>query len=130
MEFIHRLPFIIGAFMAIVVGVVNYKSGIEQQQIYSRMTISLIAFFIIGLLIRNTVSSIYEDLEKKKRDRQELEEELERQAHAKSMHEEAENSEAMEGAGGIPTQIDYRVDEGEEFTPLKVSEVLSSKLHE
>lgn len=126
MEYIHKLPFIIGSFMAIVVGMINYKLGVEQKDTYTRMAIGLVAFFAVGLIIRNLVTILLEEQEKKKKEQQELQmqQQLEEKKNKEAM---AEAEYKMKSAKNQQHSVDYTVSGSEEFEPLKVSEYLSSK---
>ena len=122
MDYIHRLPFIMGSFMAIVIGVINYRYKTSLQDVYLKMAIGLIVFFAVGVFVRSMIVGIKEELEKK-REQQEKDKkaaETRKQAEAKEEKKAAESGQV----------IDYRVDEGEDFTPMKVGEVLSSTLKE
>ena len=115
MRYIHRLPFILSSSMAIIVGLISYRQSVTNQEIYTRMSISMIAFFIIGLVIKNLFEKIIEELENKK-------------------EQEAEELNNMDveipQEGNKEThKIDYKVDDyGEDFQPLKISEILSKKI--
>lgn len=120
MEFVHRLPFILGAAMALIVGSVSTGYNTEPRDIYIRMTVSMIVFYVIGLYARSTINRISAEVEEKKEEeRLRLEEEV-RLAHeeAKAKAEEAKKS----------STIDHRVGEfEEEFSPLTVSEYINSE---
>lgn len=126
MEYIHKLPFVVGSFMAIVVGLVNYKLGVDQQDTYTRIAISLVLFFVVGLVIRNTLSSLYEEFEKKRREQEELEAKEQSQVHSQNPDESAAASDGEKAAGESHSKVDYRVKDGEEFTALNVSEMMKS----
>jgi len=65
MDYIQRIPFILGLLMAIITGIVSYGYGVEQQEIYLKMAISMIVFFAIGILIRNTIQKIADEIKEK-----------------------------------------------------------------
>jgi len=122
MGYIQRLPFILGASMAIVIGVINDSSGAESKTVYIRMSVGLVAFFIIGLYIRGFIYKIDEELTKKRKEEQQREIELEM---SKKKEESGQN-------------VDYRVDDNigkendeklydEEFSPLEVNSINLNK---
>ncbi|WP_010249140.1 hypothetical protein [Acetivibrio cellulolyticus] len=127
MDYIHKLPFILGASMAVIIGVVSNKTGVESKIIYIRMSVGLIAFFVLGLYIRSIICKIDEEIRKRK------EEELRQK-------EELENAQIGDGQNHT---VDYRVDDNnfeldlnmgkdeklydEEFTPLSVNSVTINK---
>lgn len=125
MEYIHKLPFILGCFMAIVVGIINYSLGVEQQNIFTRVAISLVIFFITGLIIRNLLNDLLEELEKRKKEQEELEEQ-QRKAHSEMHNNELPEFGAQNSMSGSPRRIDYEVTDGEDFTPMKISELMRS----
>ena len=107
MDYLHRLPFIIGAVMAVVVGMISYSSGIDTQAVYLRMAVCLSVFFIIGLNIKGTVGKIIEEVKEKK----ELEErkELERQKKLENMKKEEEQVKGNQKSS--TPQIGHKVDD-------------------
>lgn len=123
MEYMYKLPFLLGAAAAIIVGVVCNLSYVGQQDTYIRMAVAMTIFFIIGVYIRNTLQKINEELETKKleeeiRMREELEEE-------KKVEQERVNQELNQKTSG--STIDLKVDDtGEDFSPLTVSEYIKS----
>ena len=128
MDYVHKLPFILGASMAVVIGMVSNSSSAESKTIYIRMSIGLVAFFILGLYIRGFLYKIDEELRKKQKEEE------------KKLKEELENVKEGEGEKHI---VDYRVDDNnfemninpekdeklydEEFTPLSVNSVTINK---
>lgn len=127
MDYVHRLPFILGASMAIVIGVINNSTGNESKTIYIRMSVGLVVFFILGLYIRSFIYKIDEEIRKKKEEEQKIE----------------ENSVIQSTNEGAKHSVDYRVDDSsfemnintqkeeklydEEFTPLSVNSITINK---
>lgn len=66
MQYIKKLPFMLSIFMSIIISIASYARGVAQKEIYTRMIISLILFFILGLFIRNTIEKLYESVSRKK----------------------------------------------------------------
>lgn len=122
MEYIQRIPFIVGALTALIVGIISYKTGLSNKDIYIRMTIAMLLFFMIGLYVRNTLISIREEMEKKK-----LEQEA---AMAREQAEMKEQQLNMASETGNIHTIDYRVDDGDEFLPFEVSQAIKTKINE
>ena len=125
MDDIHKLPFLLGGFMAVVVGIISYISGSVTQTIYIRMAVVMVAFYIVGGFIRNTLNTIKDELKQKEEQRL-LEEQIE---------EEARRIEASGKASHKVQPDEHKVDLvaddfGEDFTPLTVSRVISSKVKE
>lgn len=127
MDYVHKLPFIIGASMAVIIGVVSNRTGVEPKTIYIRMSVGLVVFFVLGLYIRSSIYKIDEEIRKRKEEELKQKEELENNA----VDEKEKHS------------VDYRIDDNsfevdissendekiydEEFTPLNVNSVNINK---
>jgi hypothetical protein len=128
MERIRKLPFILGCIAAMAVGIANYGAGSDNQTTFLRMAVVMTIFFIIGVYIRNTVLSIDEQVKEKERQRL-----LEEEQRIREEHEErrAEEEAAKLQAGGKGHNVDLVAeDRMEEFQPMTVSRVISSKVKE
>ena len=125
MEYIQRLPFILGAVMAIVVGMLSYSSTADMKQVYLKMAICMIVFYILGVFIKNTVLKINSGIEAKKK-KIELEE-LEKERLEEEAKEEQARQEAAVKQGSKSPKIDIKVDD-DEFVPLNI-ELISEKLN-
>ncbi len=126
MEYVQRLPFILGASMALIIGLISSKNGEDIKTTYIKMSVVLVIFFILGLYIRKFIYKLYEEIRKK--------EEEERKIEEQKLKNEIE---------GVKHNVDYRVDDNtsesniklekgeklydEEFTPLKVNSVKINK---
>lgn len=125
MDYIRRIPFILGSIMAIITGVISLNCNISIKQVYLRMIISLVLFFTLGVFLRNTISEIEKDIQNKSMEKEKNAEETEN-------IEDVENIEKSQEADGsrnnnAPT-VDYRIDdENDDFKPLNVKEVISTK---
>ena len=127
MDYVHKLPFILGASIAVLIGVINSITGAESKTIYIRMSVGLVVFFILGLYIRNFIYKIDEEVRKKKVEEQKIKE--------KSVMQKTNE--------GAKHSVDYRVDDNsfemnintqneeklydEEFTPLSVNSITINK---
>ncbi|MCX8130298.1 MAG: hypothetical protein N3I35_09395 [Clostridia bacterium] len=126
MEYIHKLPFMLGSLMAIIIGLISYKYHVSQQEIYIRIAISMVVFFFIGTYIRNTIMKILDETAKKREA-----EELERQAELEQqMQEQLKASEENKKTSKLDLKVDDSYDSnsvfGEDFAPLTVKEILRS----
>lgn len=133
MEYVQKLPFILGASMALIIGIINNNSSAETKTIYIRMSVGLVIFFILGLYIREFIYKLYEEIKKKEA------EELKR-AEEQKRKEEQEKKQKNEGT---KHNVDYTVDDDsfetniniekdeklydEEFTPLSVNSIKLNK---
>jgi divalent metal cation (Fe/Co/Zn/Cd) transporter len=116
MEYIHRLPFILGASMSVIVGLFGYENGVAQKEAVIRMAISMLIFFVIGMFLRNIIENTMGEIDNKRKE----EENLKRESNEKKHRDEDTNQEQ--------SKIDYRTsDYGEDFEPLTVSEIIKTK---
>lgn len=107
MNYVRKLPFILGTGMALIIGIVNYSSDAELKDIYIRMSIGLVCFFILGLYIRGTIYKIDDELRKQ---REEEESQRKREEYELKMAElERQREEKKEGMN--KRNIDYAADE-------------------
>lgn len=127
MDYIHKLPFILGALMTVIIGFVSKKTGVDSKTIYIRMSVGLIVFFVLGLYIRSSIYKIEEEIRKRKEEELKQKEELEK--------DEVDENEKQ--------SVDYRIDDNsyevdmnpendeklddEEFKPLNVNSVKINK---
>lgn len=125
MDYIHKLPFLLGGFMAVIVGIASYLAGTANQAVYLRMTIALVAFYIVGGYIKNTVVALKEELRKKEEQKakEEAAEEARRMFEAQAADME---NQPQQHRVNLVADDDY----DEEFTPMTVSRVIASKLKE
>lgn len=130
MDFIHKLPFFLGGGMAILVGAISYSYGTATQTLYIRMSVTMVVFYILGAYVRSTLRTLHEEQEKKKALEAELlKEGLENEDGKETANEQGPLSGSGEGRNPSGSRIDIAVDGSEdEFEPLTVSQVLSTKL--
>lgn len=115
-----KLPFILGSSMTIIIGIINFTNNVSNQEIYVRMAIGMVVFYLLGFYIRSTVIKIEKEVRKKK-----LQEELEKIKELKKQADEKADSEANLHV------IDFRIDDSDEdFLPLETSKAIKSALSE
>ncbi len=121
MESIHKLPFLLGGSMAVVVGLISYISGSAAQTVYLRMAVVLVVFYILGGIVRNTLNAIKDEMRKKEEQRL-----LEEKAQDEAMAGEASPKGTQTVQPG-EHKVDLVADDFDDFTPLTVSQVIASK---
>lgn len=135
---IQRLPIILGCSAAIAAGFASYFAGVDSQGIYVRMAGMMLIFFIIGVYIRNTISSIRKEvLIRKIREHQEEKERLKRikeeekaAASAQARYQGRQPSEPERQFSGQPQQVDLTAENMEDsFEPLTVSRAIRTKMN-
>lgn len=141
MERIQKLPFLAGSLAAIVTGIASYAAGIESRAIYLRMAVMMLVFFLVGFYARNTLLSIHEDIEKKKRE-EELEE-AQRQAQMledqkaasqdgkKAQEHQAGEHQSAPQAHPQSPKLDLVADDSDDdFKPFEISKAVKAKVNE
>lgn len=124
MVYIQRLPFISAATVTIIVGLVCYNSGEDTRDIYIKMLISMVGFYLLGIYLRNLITDINNQVREKKE-----QEELEKLKKAQEEANNKENEDSGTKEEQIVSKLDYRVDDSDdEFSPLVVSEVIKTSL--
>ncbi len=96
MEYIQRLPFILGGLAAFTTGLICFFNKTDKQEAYVQMTVALVIFFIIGLYSRGVIKTISDELEEKRKREKEL---LEMQ----ELEQEMQNVKGK--------KIDYKIDD-------------------
>lgn len=138
MERIAKLPFILGCSAAIVTGSASYLTGMNSQGIYIRMAVMMLIFFIIGVYIRGTISSIKKEvLIRKIREKHE-----ERERHRREKEEERAAANAARFSPVVQpvepdrhgneklNSVDLTADDSDEiFEPLTVSRAIRTKIN-
>jgi len=123
-EYLHKFPIIVSLIMTIIIGLISYTSSSDMNQTYVRMAVSLIGFYIIGVFLKNILKGINEEIIEKKR--KEEEEKAKEQQDVSSKIEDK-----IEDKIEHKSKIDYKIDDfNEEFSPLKVSEVIKTSLND
>lgn len=124
MELLHKLPFILGAAIAIIVGIFCNALGVRQQDTYLKMAISMALFYIIGVYMRSTIKKILDEVEIKRHEKEKIKQrEMEEAERAAS-----ERLKESLNTKNLGTKLDLKVDDyGEDFSPLTVSEYIDSK---
>ncbi|AUS96352.1 hypothetical protein CDQ84_05335 [Clostridium thermosuccinogenes] len=128
MGYIQKIPFILGTLMAIITGIVSFEYGIEPQEIYIKMAISMIVFFTIGVFIRSTIQKTADEYNEKIRKMQE-EEEKKKAEEENINKKDNEKKENQDLKNPKPSAVNYSVnDKMDDFEPLKISEVIRSEI--
>jgi len=122
MDYIQRIPFILGLLMAIIAGIVCYERGVEQQEIYLKMAISMMAFFAIGVLIRNTIQKTIDEIKSK-----EAEEKEDESNKKEELNDAKPNENKNTAAKNMASPAANHVS-ADDFQPLNVSKAIRSEL--
>lgn len=125
MGYVYRLPFILSVIVTILVGIISFGNNENDQSIYLKMAVCMVVFYVLGTCLKNLLIKINEEVEEKlEKERIEKEKEL--------MVKQMEEAQAKVNTDNIEVKgpkIDFRVsDSSEDFSPLKVSEVIKRDL--
>lgn len=138
MERIQKLPIIMGCSAAIVAGFAAYLAGVDSQGIYVRMAGMMLVFFIIGVYIRKTVTSINEEVmickikeQQEEKERQKLKKQEEKAAaNAPELYQSRNSFEQEQQIGGQTQQVDLTTENSDDsFEPLTVSRAIRTKMN-
>lgn len=59
----RKIPFMAGASMALVMGFLCYISGVDTNTAYLRIAATMVIFYVIGIVIKNTIEGIKSEIE-------------------------------------------------------------------
>ena len=140
MKRIHKIPFILGCSAAIVTGIASYAAHTEDRNIYMRMAVMMLIFFIIGLYAKNTILSIQKEVQYKKQEQERAEEQqLRHQMEEKKASASARKPAQQENSPEQQRQMQKKQihkldlaagDTEDDFEPLAISKAVSSKSKE
>jgi len=131
---IRKLPFLSGCSAAILAGIISYAEDVENQTIYIRMAVMMFLFYMIGVLVKNTVVNIKKEIEEKKREMEQEEARKRKKQKEEKMKEvlESRESDGMQDDGSEPGtaqgKSEHDTDLEEEFRVL--SDVILTKAKE
>jgi hypothetical protein len=137
MERIYKLPLMLGFLAALAGGIAGYASGMASSEIYIRMAVMMVAFFVLGLYIRNNIISVKKEVreklindalkgieESKKQKVKDKEQILPKMSSSTSQSNTGQMSSDGQGEAGL--EIDENEDD--DFKPLHVSKAIRSKI--
>ena len=123
MERIHQLPCILGFLAAMTTGIASYATNAATSTIYLRMAVMMVAFFILGLYIKNTVLSLKKEMQIKKLEKEKAE------AEELRLHQQmAEQNTAYQKQNHILDLV--AGDTEDDFEPLAMSKAIRTKVKE
>lgn len=130
MAYIRKLPLLMALTGAIITGLMGYTHRINNKDNMANMVITMIIFYVVGLLIRNTITSIMDTIRQKAEERER--EEKQRLAEEMKEAEEAEKAEKDSKLGqGLNLVVDDKYDIGisdDEFNELPIADYLKNEL--
>lgn len=143
----RKIPFLIGASVAFFTGVLCLVSEVDTNAAYFRIAAAMIIFYILGVIIRNTIDDIKKEPEDKRQENnlQEAKMQEDKLQEDKIQEDKTQSSEIIaEGVSNATDEIIAERKNGEkikniylkaeakddEFTPLAASKFIKSKLND
>ncbi|NTV88864.1 MAG: hypothetical protein HGA22_00640 [Clostridiales bacterium] len=121
----RRLPFLLSAMMTFIIGVASYVTEADSKTIYVKMTIAMVVTYIIGIFLKNTLKTLGHEVEERKLEIEKAE--LEKAENELRMA--SQNEAAKAGQGDSKINLVAGGDD-DEFSPMVLNKVISSKLKE
>jgi mannitol-specific phosphotransferase system IIBC component len=132
MAYIRKLPLLLATSGAVITGLAGYAYGVDNKENMTNMVIAMIVFYIVGLLIRNTVNDIAETIRKKAEERELEEKKRLAEEKKKEEEEEAKKAEAAKNNESILNLVaDEKIDLGfddDEFNELPIADYIKNEL--
>jgi phosphate/sulfate permease len=135
MDYIRKLPLLMAISSAIITGLVGYMHQVQNNENMTNMLITMVIFYIVGLLIRGTVLDAIETNRIKEEEKLEEEKRLAKEEEkriAKEKEEEKQKQTAEKASGSI---LDIAADEDinlgineEEFDALPIADFITNEL--
>lgn len=137
MERIYKLPLILGFLAALAAGIAGYALGMRNSEIYIRMAVMMVAFFVLGLYIRNSILSVKKEVKEKLIDdaikgMEEFRKQREQELAKSQMNSRTSQSDlGQKPQDGLKEGTAGNVeDEDDDFKPLNVSKAIKTKILE
>lgn len=119
-----KIPFLLAMLATLVTGVISITNNATTNKTCIRMIVAMVSFYVIGLIVCNTLKSIVEEQNKQKR---EAEEKLKEEQKL-----EKQNAEKLKQEEHLGNNLDLvtgnELDEG--FSPLDLSQAIRTKIKE
>lgn len=125
METIMKIPILVALLASIVTGAISIVNDTEINKTCLRMIIAMIVFYIIGILISKTLSSILEE-----QNRQKLE--AEKKLKEEQALEEAKVAAKQKNDEHLGKKVDLIAEDkiDDRFTPFDLSQAVKAKMNE
>ncbi|PYG89845.1 hypothetical protein LY28_00442 [Ruminiclostridium sufflavum DSM 19573] len=125
METIMKIPFLLALIASIITGAISIVNNADTNKTCISMIMAMIIFYIVGILIRNTLSNIIEEQNNQKL-------EAEKKLREEEMLEKAKAALKSKKAEHLGKNLDLvtedEIDDG--FTPFDLSQAVKAKMNE
>lgn len=129
MDYVRKLPLLIALLSAMIVGTVGYIQKVPNRENMMKMVIVMIVFYIVGYLIRNTITGIVEAnikrAEEEEKERKRLEEEKLKEEQSKKPEKTNESTLNLVADEDLNFGSDV-----EDFDALPVADFIKKELNQ
>jgi uncharacterized membrane protein len=122
-EKLKKLPFIMAAFITLFIGIISKYANLKDEDVYLRMIISMMVFYVLGVYLRSVIIKIYNEI-KDSEDSEELENE-----NIESNDEDIDDIE-FEDEKNKGKNFDAKINDEDELLSEDISSIISGKLDE
>ncbi|WP_024831353.1 hypothetical protein [Ruminiclostridium josui] len=129
METIMKIPFLFALFAAFIAGLIGISTNKTMNQTCIYMIIAMVVFYLIGALLKATITGIIEEQNKLKEQEEKEKQEMEEQGKLRIEKEKEEKLAKEQHLGNnLDLVADSDLDDG--FTPLDLSQAVRTKMKE
>lgn len=129
MDYIRKLPLMMALAASIIVGLVGYVNQASNKENMFKMVVVMVVFYIVGIIIRNTITNIIEENIKRE---QEKEKDLKKAEEEKRKEELNKKKQAVKGQN-LDIVASDDIDLGtveEDFDALPVADFIKRELNQ
>lgn len=109
---VERIPALLAIGMTSIIGILGYLNGTDIKDLYIRMIISILIFYIIGKFASKKILKILDEVIRKEELRRQKE--FEQEVARRRAEKERRRREREEGKKG--SKVDYSVDDSREIS--------------
>jgi len=125
MDYIRKLPLLMGTGAGLVIGLIGLSAGVPNKDNMLNMCIGMVVFCIVGILARSTIMSISEYIAEITRKREEEERQRKKEQDRQESEKEKEET--------VAQSIDLRIGdesglEDDGFEDLRIAEFIKNEM--
>jgi len=132
MEYLtKKLPLILSCVMALITGILGFLANKDSNFIYTSMLVSILFFWIIGLIVREFITAVLVENKKKAKDAED-EESKNKQSKGSVIDlktDDSKNLEDIELNMDVSKKPEVNSFYGDGFSPLEVSKVIRTNVN-
>lgn len=128
MEFIRKIPLLLGTGAGLIIGLIGLSAGVPNKDNMLNMCVGMVIFYLVGILVRSTVKGIVEQAELMMAKKKEEEKKREKEQMEQEQIEEQKQREEALGHGIDLTVGDDGGPADDEFGDLPIAEFIKNEL--